>query len=324
MHTRLAHEGKRGIKSGDVDGLFALLTVVFGLFVRLFPLLRAGFPLVDGGMFYTMVHDLQAANFRLPVFTSYNLQQIPFAYPPFAMYFTGALNSLTRIPLLTLIQWQPVAVNLLTAAAFFFFARRFTGSPTQAWLATFIFALTPNAYWWQIVGGGLTRSFGALFAVLFATFAYRVFHDRDDGAFAMAGAILSGSLVVLSHLEWALQAAFAGLLFILFWGRSRRGLRDAAILALSVVALTAPWWITLLQRFGAQVFYAASTATDSRLLSFLPLFSLQYTGEYTAFIAVFALIGAFAALAKKEYFPLIWAAGCLLVDPRGGDRKSVV
>ena len=324
MQARVRQKGRREIQSGEVDGLFAFLTVVFGLFVRLFPVLRTDFPLVDGGMFYTMIHDLQAAGYRLPVFTSYNLQRIPFAYPPFALYFTGALNSLTHIPLLTLIRWQPVLVNALTVAVFFLFARRFTQSSTKAWLATLIFALTPNAYWWQIVGGGLTRSFGGLFAFLFAYFAYRVFHDRDDGAFALVGAILNGSLVVLSHLEWALQAAFAGLLFFLLWGRSRRGIRNAALVALAVLALTAFWWVTLVQRFGFQIFYTASTATDSRLLFFLPLFSLQYTGEYTAFIAVFALIGAFVALARKDYFPLLWGIGCLLVDPRGGELFALL
>jgi hypothetical protein len=311
-------------RSKDVDKLFLILTAVLGLFVRIFPVSQSDFPLVDGGLFYSMIRDLQAANFSWPVFTSYNHQQIPYAYPPFAIYFTGILNSLTHIPLLKQIQWQPVVINGLTIVVVYFFAKRFTQSSTKAWLSTLIFSLTPNSYWWQIIGGGITRTFGALFAFLFTYFAYRIFHDKDESLFGLVGTILSGSLVVLSHLEWALQAFFSAFLFFLFWGRNLQTARKAVIIFLSVLVLTSIWWIPVQQNFGLQIFHSVSTATDNRLLFFLPLFSLQFTGEYTTFIAVFVLIGAFVAIAKKEYFPLIWGAGCFLVDPRGAAPFSVL
>jgi len=311
-------------KTQDVDMFLLILTVVCSLFVRIFPILRSDFPLVDGGMFYSMIRDLQAANYSLPVFMSYNHQQIFYAYPPFAFYFTGVINSLTGIPLLRLIQWQPVVINLLTLVVVYFFAKKLTQSSTKGLLATFIFSLTPNAYWWQTVGGGLTRSFGALFAFLFSYFAYRLFHDKDDSLFGSIGAFLSGALVVLSHPEWALQAVYSGLLFFIIWGRSWHTFRKSAIIVLSVFALTAFWWLTNLQRFGIQPYLDASTATDNRLLFWVNLFSLQYTGEYITFIAVFALLGAFVAIARREYFLLIWGMGSLLIDPRGGIPFSLV
>ncbi len=305
-------------ESKDVNKFFLILTITFSLFVRIFAIFRSDFPLVDGGMFFSMIRDLQEANYSLPSFMSYNHQQIYFAYPPFALFFTGAINSLTGIPLLKLIQWQPVVINVLTLVPVYYLAKRLTQSSTKAWLATFIFSLTPNTYWWQIVGGGVTRSFGALFAFLFTYFAYRIFHDKDNSLFGSVGAILSGALVVLSHPEWALQAVFTGFLFFLLWGRNWHTIRKSAIIVFSVLALTAFWWITVLLRYGIHTYLDASTATNSRLLSLVPLISLQYTFENTAFIAVFALIGAFVAIARREYFLLIWGIGCLLVDPRGG------
>ena len=306
------------VKSKEVDILLAILTIVFGGFVRIFPGLASNFPLGDGGMFYSMIKDLQAANYALPTFISYNHQQIPFAYPPFALYFTGIINSLTKIPLLKLIQWQPVVISCLTLVVGFFFFKRFTGSSTKAWLATFIFALIPNTFWWQIVGGGITRSFGAIFAFLFTYFAFRIFHDKDRSLYGFIGAILSGALVVLSHPEWALQAAFTGFLFSLFWARDWNAVRKAVVIPIAVLALTSFWWGSVLQRFGLQLFFSASSATSSRLLFFVSLFKLQFTGEYTIFFAVFIFIGAFVAMAKREYFLLVWGIGCLVVDPRGG------
>jgi len=311
-------------KSQDVDKFLLILTVVSGLFIRIFPILRSDFPLVDGGMFYSMIRDLQATNYSLPVFTSYNHQQIPFAYPPFAFYFTGAVNSLTGISLIRLIQWQPVVINIFTLVVVYFFVMKLTQSTTKGLLATFIFSLTPNAFWWQIVGGGLTRSFGALFAFLFSYFAYRIFHDKDDSLLGAIGVILSGALVALSHPEWALQAVYSGLLFFIIWGRSWHTFKKSAIIVISIIALTALWWMTNLQRFGIQPYLDAGTATDSRLLFLPTLFSLQFTGEYITFIAVFALIGAFVTSARREYYLLIWGVGSLLVDPRGGGPFSLL
>ena len=311
-------------RSKDVDNLFLILTIVFSLFVRIFPILRSNFPLVDGGMFFSMIEDLQAANYFLPNFMSYNHQQIFYAYQPFALYFTGVVNSFTGIPLLKLIQWQPVVINVLTLAVVYCFAKRITGTSTKGLLATFIFSFTPNAYIWQIVGGGLTRSFGALFAFLFSHFAYRIFHDKDESVFGLLGAILSGALVVLSHPEWALQAVFSGFLFFVLWGRDRLCVRKSALIVLAILALTSFWWITMIQRFGIQTFLNASFATDNRLLFFLPFFSLQYTGESITFIAVFGLIGAFVAIAQRKYFLLIWGLGSFLVDPRGGYPFSLM
>ena len=310
-------------KSQDVDKLLLILTI-FSLFFRIVPFFRSNFPLVDGGMFFSMIKDLQAANYSLPSFMSYNHQQIYYAYPPFAFYFTGAINSLTGISLLKLIQWQPIVINILTLVVVYYFAKRFTQSSTKAWLVTLIFSLTPNAYWWQIVGGGLTRSFGALFAFLFAYFSYRIYHDKDGSLFGTIGAVLSGALLVLSHPEWAMQAIFSGFLFFFLWGRDWHTVRRTAIIVFSVLSLTAFWWVTVLQRYGIQIFLDASSATSDRLLFFIPLFSLQYTGETTTFIAVLTLIGAFVAISRREYILLLWGIGCLLIDPRGGIPFSLL
>ena len=51
-------------KVQDIDKFLLLLTVISSLFVRIFPILRSDFPLVDEGMFYSMIRDLQAANYQ--------------------------------------------------------------------------------------------------------------------------------------------------------------------------------------------------------------------------------------------------------------------
>jgi hypothetical protein len=70
----------------DVGMTVALASaVLLGLLIRLSFVVGTDFPLNDGALFYTMVRDLQQVHYRLPLYTSYNGAQIPFAYPPLAL-----------------------------------------------------------------------------------------------------------------------------------------------------------------------------------------------------------------------------------------------
>jgi hypothetical protein len=305
----------------DVSRFFLILTSFFGLYVRLFPVVKNNFPLVDGGMFYTMIKDLQAAHYVLPVLTTYNLAEIPFAYPPLGFYIAGAVNTITKIPLLGIIQWQPVFISILTVPLFYYFVKLLLNSEPKAALATLIFALTPNSYWWNIVGGGLTRSMGTLFFIITAISAYQMY--REKKMIWVIGTILSGTFVALSHLTWALQSVVIVFLLWFFWGRDRQGIINSVIVVIGILLLTSPWWITVLQYHGMEAFYQAGQVTHSRWLFWTILFALSFTGEYTTVIAVFALIGFFIHLAKKSYFFPLWAILCLIADPRGGIPASI-
>ena len=95
-----------GVKrSFDFGILLLILAALFGGYVRIYPVVQAGFPLLDGGLFYTMTRDLVDAGLRLPWVTSYNHLNIPFAYPPLPFYLVGVLNILTGLDLLGLIRW---------------------------------------------------------------------------------------------------------------------------------------------------------------------------------------------------------------------------
>ena len=62
--------------------VFLFLAILFGGFIRLNPVLTSSFPLNDGGLFYTMVQDLQENGYRIPETTRYNQLNLPYAYPP--------------------------------------------------------------------------------------------------------------------------------------------------------------------------------------------------------------------------------------------------
>ena len=63
----------------EISSLILLAALLFGTLFRFFPSWLAGFPINDGGMFYTMMKDLQVNHFLPPAHTTYNNLNIPFA-----------------------------------------------------------------------------------------------------------------------------------------------------------------------------------------------------------------------------------------------------
>jgi hypothetical protein len=173
------------IKTKDVSAghwiVFLLaVSILLGGIVRFLPGIQAGFPLNDGGMFLSMVRDLRESGYALPIFTSYNHLQIPYAYPPFGFYVARILSDVFRISELDLLRWIPPFINVLSIFAFYRLASELLGSKLRGALASTFYALTPGAFGWFIMGGGLTRSFGSLFLLLTALFTLRLFRRGEE------------------------------------------------------------------------------------------------------------------------------------------------
>jgi hypothetical protein len=311
------------LSKNDQHKLFLLIALLLGGIVRFMPVVMAGFPVNDGGMFYNMVQELQANHFLLPAFTHYNLADIPYAYPPFGFYATALISSLFHIPALTVVRWLPPLVSTLSLLAFYLMTDEILGSHLQAALATVFYGLVPDSFGWAIMGGGITRSFGLLFLFLTIGFANRLF-TRTSSLRAVLTALF-GALAFLSHPETGMQAAAACLLLWLFRGRSRRTLLWSAAVALGVVALTAPWWGTVLAQHGLAPFQSALQSSDDGTFHLAQLFTLQIGGGVFFNLTVaLGLIGLIAMLGQKRFLLPVWLVVPFFVDPRSGGGMALM
>lgn len=302
--------------------LLLLLALLFGTFVRVMPVLQAGFPLNDGGLFYTMTSNLQKANYALPAVTTYNRLDIPYAYPPLPFYLTAFIRNITGADLLDIIRWLPVVFSLLTIPAFFLLAQALLDDSLKAALATVIYALLPRSYEWVIMGGGVTRAPAALFLILMTWGVYRLF--RNGGWKIYLVTIISGALVILTHPERSLQAVATAAILWLYFGRSRTGLKRAAIVAIGILALTAPWWILALTRYGWTPFSLAFQSGGQRWLFWSPLLLLNFTDESISLVILLAVVGFVACLLQKKTFLPLWLVLAFLVDPRSAPHVIAV
>ncbi len=283
--------------------------------VRATIVLASDFPLNDGGMFFAMVRDLQASHYALPSVTSYNSSGIPFAYPPLGMYVAGLIDDFTPVSLLTVFRFLPMAVSSLALVAFFLFARRVLDSRPAVVTAVFVFGLLPATIQWMIMGGGLTRSIGLLFAILAIGQIHAMYTGRSLRRVPVV--TLLTSLVVLSHIEMAWLTAFVSALMFVGYGRNRRGVIASLTVAASTLLLTSPWWATVLDQHGTAPFVASLHSGVAWRDPIYLLIRFDATVEpLFALVAALGLLGMFVCVARRQYLLPSWVVAAAVLDPR--------
>ena len=284
--------------------------LVFGSAARLLPVLAAEMPVNDGGLFYSMAQEIQAANFALPAFTTYNHAEIPFAYPPLGLYL-AALTGLA-LPLTQVIRWLPPLISILTIPAFFALAREILPSKRRAAIAVAAYALLPASYELVIMGGGLTRAAGLFFSLLTLLNAWRLF--QQFSLRWMLVTALTASLLILSHPTIAIHTALGILTFWLFAKHKRQNLiAGLGVTGLSLI-FTAPWWGTVGARHGLEPFLNAMHTGGDWSSLLVPLLLIDFGHElFLELIMLLAFVGILWLIARRQYLIPLWFSVLFLV-----------
>lgn len=309
----------------------ATLAVALGALVRGVHVFSADFPLNDGALFAAMVEDLKAAEFRLPATTRYNGLSLPYAYSPLPFYVAAALSTATGLSSVELLRWLPWLVASATVGAFLLLARALLANRVAVLVATIAFATAPRAFIWMIMGGGLTRSFGFLFALLTIHQLHATF-TRRRWAHAILAGVCAG-LVLLSHIGTAPFVAVSGALLLAVHGRHRFGLTASIAAAAIAAAVSSPWWLSVLATHGVAPF-AAAGRTGGNVLSggretIHVLGKVARLGNVTSeplfpLLSALGLLGTLVAVATRRPLLPLWLLLILLFDARQGDTFSMV
>jgi len=308
--------GESKLNENEIGNLILLAALLFGTLFRFFPSWLASFPINDGGMFFVMMKDLQASHFIPPVFTTYNNLNIPFAYPPLALYIGAGISSLFNISLIKILQWLPPLINSLCVLFFYFLAQEVLEDKLKSTIAALIFAFTPHLNTWLSAGGGLTRSFGTLFMMLTVMYSYRLFAKNNSKA--TLGVIIFGSLTVLSHTE---STVFAIALPIYVWlskSRSAKSALQGGLIAIGVLILAGLWYGWVIYKHGFETLLSALTTGGQTIWSVLRLINVDIITEepYLDLLGVFGILGMTFLVIKKEYFIPLMLMVIFLVEPR--------
>ena len=312
------------LSADDVGILLVIASVLLGGWFRIFPAFLAGFPVNDGGMFHVMINDLQANHYVLPLSTTYNNLNIPFAYPPLAFYISAGISDLFNIPPIEIVRWLPGIVNTLCIVAFYFLAKEFLEDKLTSAAATFIYAMIPHMSEWLSMGGGLTRSFGMLFMILTILYAHRLF--TNDNRQNLWGTIVFGSLTVLSHPESIIYAIGICIFIWLIRSRTLKGFLQGVLVAVGVLLLTAPWYGLIIKRYGIETLVgAAQTGSHSLWSPFILLNMDGITAEpYLDLLGVICILGIVMLVIKKKYVIPVMLILIYLIEPRSAHIIGII
>ena len=303
----------RIVTEQEWTGTILGIAILFGIFVRILPLFLAGFPINDGGMFAAMMRDLRAGNFALPMFTTYNQMDIPYAYPPLGFYL-GALSETAGMPDTQVLMWLPALFTALTVPLFYVFAKEIMGDRPRAALAAAFFALAPGNYVWLLMGGGLTRALGTVFFISSLIFVHRVFVNPSWRI--TVPAVISCSLVVMSHPQTALLTVLSCAVFWFFYGRSRLSTIHAFAIVIGTLLLTLPWWGTVIYRHGIETFFSAGQSGDLNISLKALWENLLSFQTILPFATIFRWMGLGWLIYRRRFDLLVWGFLPYFIDQR--------
>lgn len=311
------------LSSNEFGLLLALAATLFGGWMRLLPPFLAGFPINDGGLFYTIIETIQENNYYWPSVIRYNGLAIPFTYPPFAFYIVAIFGDALHISTLEIVRWLPAAVTILTIPAFFSLAKAILKSVFQAGMATLFFALAPRSIAWLVMGGGVTRSFGELFLILAAHSLYRLFTEQNHKHLYFSG--LFCALTVLAHPEATLHTIGIGIFFWAALERNKQGFLKMLGVGSIVILATLAWWGPMIAAYGLHPFVSAARTGLYGPFGLANLLLLVFPNEpFMTFIAVFAVIGFAFAAVQKDFFLALWIVLQFIIEPRNAPNVAII
>jgi hypothetical protein len=292
--------------------LLTVIVILVGFTIRFSYVINRQFPLNDGGFFYSMIRDLQANDWRLPAFSTYNHSLIPFMYPPLGFYIALFLTDCLSINLLDLFIYLPVIFSCLTLIAFLPLARGFLSNDREYYLAILMFAMLDPGYIWIIMGGGITRGLGFVFAFLALAYGWRMYlTGRTRDAVLCA---LFCSLALLSHPNKTWFALISIGCFFFIAGRNRKGVLHSIFIILLVILFSTPWWVTIVRQHGISPIIAAFSTESSGWEMWRTFF------VYT----LYGFLGIIVCLLRKEFVLPTWFLLLNILDPRNSYTVAIV
>jgi len=171
----------------------------------------------------------------------------------------------------------------------------------------------PESFRSYLMGGGITRAPGFLFAVL-ALGELASVYPQPRASHVILSALFAG-LTILSHplMTWFL--AISAVVFFLALGRSRPALSNSLVAAGGAVALSAPWWITVLIRHGLDAFLAATNHGWPTYTGLLRLLLTGGTSEpFLPILLLMALLGGVVSRRTKHGWIVAWWVALFVFD----------
>jgi hypothetical protein len=301
--------------------------MLLGVAIRLahLPLVDLARPFYRGGLYAEFSQQIAAHGYELPrVIPYYSDGGIPFAYPPLPFYIEAALLDLLRLPEFPVVNLLPALFSVLTLPSFYLFVRELRLDSRTQLVALLVYATLPTAYSQHIGGAGLPEASGSLALIWFALSLARTHNLGSGQSYLLAGLFWALCVVASPGTAYASVPTFF-IFAIAQLARADRQTRVRGLLlsGLVAVALSSPYWLTVMLYHGPGVFFESLAAQhDGKLVDvlgrLLSLKAFQFSGTPAPFIwSIAVFCGAVWTVLHRQLLVPVWFVALYMI-PREG------
>lgn len=315
----------RATPEGEVDTRvwWAIIAVLFGagILYRLNWFGDFSFPINDGALFVVIAEAIQANGMIPPTEYAFNGEVLPLGYPPLALWMVAMISGLTGAEPVLVATWYPFTMNLLFIAGFIALLRTMRLPWLVLVVAAAIFIFQDRTFKFLIMGGGITRGTGAVFAIWAWVAALRMLDDPRLGR-VLATIALCG-LTILSHLEFGITAATGITLIVMMDSRPlAQRIRLLFTVGTGSFVVILPWLVWVLGAHGLDPFRSASE-TSGWCFACSARKALEF-GMFPWYIMIPAVLGAIELARQKQFFWLALALAIWFITPRHAPSPLVI
>lgn len=316
--------------------LLLAFILLLGCAIRMIHLVFVGLhrPFGSAGLYMEFAHQIITHNYALPDWIPfYTDGGIPFAYPPIPFYVAAVLLDIFSIPEIAVANLLPACIAILTLPSFYILIRELDISPWAQVVAMLAFATMPTAFQEQIATQGLAEGFGTLSLIWLAITLVRCYKHDTVVSYVGAGLLWAISILASPGSAYASVPTIIILVIARFsmsnWRLSLRTVGLFLMTALITFILTSPYWGTVINNHGIQVFTTSFSAQHNGW--FIPIEDLVKRVLYfriskTQFPTVwdmFIFLGVISALSDRRYALLAWLIALLYIPRESGWLVSV-
>lgn len=297
MYRRILH----GVQSVRPNSLAILLMLI--IFLARSPFLRGvSNPYNDGGLFLPVIEDLIQEGVFTQKFINYNNYTIPFVYPPLGIYVVSLLKFITGFDTLVFFTVIPFSLSLICCLLYFYFVLELTKSKNVAFFSTLIMFVLPENYFWTIRGGGITRTWGSLFAL--STLFFLMRWKKTGGYNYLLSGLMLG-LTYLSHPDISFFITYSVIILYFTTNNENRGISKLFILLSIGIITSSFWWINVLRQHGTTPFASAILFRSGFRYPLSSLMFFTSADSIHRLVVLSGFAGIFYVLKNKKYLSLL-------------------
>ncbi len=275
------------------------------------------FPLQDGAWFYQMAQAIAAGNYRIPQTTLFDGRAFESFFPPLGLMIAVFIDRQVDASLFDLFQTLPGQLSMMTVPLVYLLSLRMTGAKWLSFTTALLFGFTPITTNWMVVGSGVVRTPGYIFALLALHQAYALIVRRNENALLTTGVLTA--FAFLSDPEAGYFVVYTMLLMGAVLGRNRYSLMNLLFAMLLLVMIFGVWFVPAAVTYGLDPYVSASSTVirPAQVLGPLLDTSQAFTQEpFIPMIAVLGYLGTALLVARRRFFLPVWFVAIMVLQTR--------